>query len=67
MLVENTPSYVIASSILGSEKNSIFFVGYCDQSTPGGELLSCKSKDTFEFTAYNHVETVNAKIEEIRS
>ena len=63
MLVENTPSYVIASSILGSEKNSIFFVGYCDPSTPGGELLSCKSKETFEFTAYNHVETVNAKIE----
>jgi predicted metal-dependent RNase len=43
MLVEQTPSYVMASSMLGDDRNCILFVGYCDPSTPGGKLLESES------------------------
>ena len=62
MLVEHTPSYVMASSMLGDDRNSILFVGYCDPSTPGGQLLQSEPETPFEFNAYNHIEPIRAKI-----
>ena len=62
MLVEHTPSYVMASSLLGDAKNCILFVGYCDPSTPGGKLLEAEPGTPFEFEVYNHVEPIRAKI-----
>ena len=58
MLVEHTPSYVMASSMLGDQRNSILFVGYCDPSTPGGKLLANRNDSSFEFEAYNHIEQI---------
>lgn len=63
MMVENTPSYIIASGLLGHARNTIGFVGYCDPETPGGQLLAAKPGDDFVFEAA-HVKTkVKAKIE----
>ncbi|MBT5715952.1 MAG: MBL fold metallo-hydrolase [Opitutae bacterium] len=64
MLVEQTPSYVMASSMLGDDRNSILFVGYCDPSTPGGKLLDSVYGEPFEFEVYNHVEPIRAKIKQ---
>lgn len=63
MLVENTPSYVLASGLLGHARNAIGFVGYCDPDTPGGQLLAAKPGDEFLFEAV-HVKTkVRARVE----
>jgi Cft2 family RNA processing exonuclease len=62
MMVENTPSYMLATSMLGEDRNSILFVGYCDPSTPGGKLLETKPDEPFEFKEVDWVEPVRAKI-----
>jgi Cft2 family RNA processing exonuclease len=63
MMVENTPSYILASGLLGHARNTIGFVGYCDPDTPGGQLLATKPGDDFLFEAA-HVKTkVKAHIE----
>lgn len=63
MLVENTPSYVLASGLVGHARNTIGFVGYCDPDTPGGALLASKPGDSFVFEAV-HVKTkVKARVE----
>ncbi|HVU34354.1 MAG TPA: MBL fold metallo-hydrolase [Opitutaceae bacterium] len=63
MMVENTPSYVLASGLLGHARNTVGFVGYCDPDTPGGRLLAAKPGDDFLFEAA-HVRTkVKARIE----
>jgi Cft2 family RNA processing exonuclease len=56
MLVERTPSYTLASGLLGKERNAIGFVGYCDPDTPGGQLLKTPHGEKFEFAAA-HVRT----------
>lgn len=53
MMVEHTPSYQAAATLVGSERNRIHFVGYCDPDTPGGKLRSAKSGDTVSFDAYD--------------
>ncbi|MDE3084767.1 MAG: MBL fold metallo-hydrolase [Verrucomicrobiota bacterium] len=53
MLVERTPSYVLASGLAGHARNTIGFVGYCDPDTPGGALLAAKPGDSFLFEAAN--------------
>ena len=53
MLVANTPSYVLASALAGSPKNSICFVGYCDPETPGGKLQAASHGTQFLFDAVN--------------
>ncbi|PTY06961.1 MBL fold metallo-hydrolase [Opitutaceae bacterium EW11] len=58
MLVERTPSYVLASGLAAHARNSIGFVGYCDPDTPGGKLLASQPGDSFLFEAAN----VRAKI-----
>jgi predicted metal-dependent RNase len=49
MMVENTPSYVLASGLAGKAENSVCFVGYCDPDTPGGRLLATKAGGEFIF------------------
>lgn len=63
MVVENTPSYILASGLLGHARNTIGFVGFCDPETPGGKLLASKPGDDFVFEAA-HVKTkVKARID----
>jgi Cft2 family RNA processing exonuclease len=62
MLVERTPSYMLAPSILKDDRNSILFIGYCDPSTPGGKLLEAQPGQPFEFEAIDWSEPVRAKI-----
>ncbi len=53
MLVERTPSYNLAASLLNTDSNGIFFIGYCDPDTPGGQLLANKDDDSFYFNAFD--------------
>ena len=62
MMVEHTPSYVVASGLLGNDRNSILFVGYCDPDTPGGQLLATQPGQPFTFEEIDCVEQVRAKI-----
>ena len=62
MMVENTPSYVLASGLLGDSKNSVLFVGYCDPQTPGGKLLDSQEGDDFDFDAVDVITKVSAKV-----
>lgn len=62
MMIENTPSYVLASGLLGETKNSILFVGYCDPSTPGGKLLEASRGETFDFDALDVIQKIEAKV-----
>ena len=62
MMVENTPSYKLASGMLGDPKNSILFVGYCDPNTPGGKLLTAKKCDSVDLDAVDVVQKINAKV-----
>jgi Cft2 family RNA processing exonuclease len=63
MLVENTPSYVLASGLLGHARNTIGFVGYCDPDTPGGQLLAAKPGDDFLFKTVHVRAKVKARVE----
>jgi Cft2 family RNA processing exonuclease len=63
MLVERTPSYTLASGLVGHAGNTIGFVGYCDPDTPGGKLLASKPGETFLFETA-HVKTkIKARVE----
>lgn len=63
MLVEHTPSYKVAASLLPHPQNGICFVGYCDPDTPGGRLL--KTQDaTFFFEALDYVAPIKASIDQ---
>jgi Cft2 family RNA processing exonuclease len=63
MLVEHTPSYKLAASMLGHPTNTILFVGYCDPETPGGELLEANQGDDFLFKVLEFSTKIKAKIE----
>jgi Cft2 family RNA processing exonuclease len=63
MLVERTPSYTIASGLLGHARNTIGFVGYCDPDTPGGKLLATPPGRKFTFSAVNIKTEVKARVE----
>jgi Cft2 family RNA processing exonuclease len=63
MVVENTPSYALASGMAGHAKHSICFVGYCDPDTAGGQLLRSNNGDTILFEAVNVKTKVRANIE----
>ena len=64
MMVERTPSYNVAASLLSHEQNGFCFVGYCDPSTPGGQLLDQKDKDSFFFEALDHLAPIRASIDQ---
>jgi Cft2 family RNA processing exonuclease len=63
MVVERTPSYVLASGLVGHPRNTIGFVGYCDAETTGGELLHAKNGDTIIFRTSDVKTKVKARIE----
>ncbi|MGH7995544.1 MAG: MBL fold metallo-hydrolase [Opitutaceae bacterium] len=63
MMVENTPSYVLASGLLGHARNTIAFVGFCDPETPGGRLLAAKPGESFLFEAAHVQAKVKARVE----
>ena len=63
MLVEWTPAYMAAASLLDHHPNSICFVGYCDPETPGGKILAAHHEDHFVFEPLDHVAKVKASIE----
>ncbi len=63
MLVERTPSYTLASGLVGNARNTIGFVGYCDPDTPGGQLLETKPGDSFLFKTANVKTKIKARIE----
>lgn len=62
MIVEKTPSYKLAASLVDHPENGICFIGYCDPATPGGQLKECKPGDRFYFEALHHEATVQASI-----
>ncbi|MDP1578866.1 MAG: MBL fold metallo-hydrolase [Candidatus Didemnitutus sp.] len=63
MMVEKTPSYTLASCLLGGANNAICFVGYCDPDTPGGKLQAVRKGDEFLFAAVNVKSKVRCRIE----
>jgi Cft2 family RNA processing exonuclease len=63
MLVERTPSYTLASGLLGNAGNTIGFVGYCDPDTPGGKLLASKPGETFLFETAHVKAKIKARVE----
>ncbi len=63
MLVERTPSYALASGLLGDARNTIGFVGFCDPDTPGGKLLATAPGKPFLFSAVDVKSRVNARVE----
>ena len=63
MMVERTPSYTLASGLLGNARNTIAFVGYCDPDTPGGQLLATRPGEDFLFQAINVKQKVLARVE----
>ncbi|MFA6960230.1 MAG: MBL fold metallo-hydrolase [Opitutaceae bacterium] len=63
MLVERTPSYTLASGLIGHARNTIGFVGFCDPDTPGGQLLQTKTGEEFLFATANVSTKLNARVE----
>ena len=64
MMVEHTPSYKIAASLLPHKQNGICFVGYCDPDTPGGKLLDERTNESFFFETLNYRSPIRALIEQ---
>lgn len=63
MMVERTPSYTLASGLLGHPRNTIGFVGYCDPESPGGKLLAAAPGDDFIFEAASVRTKIKARVE----
>jgi Cft2 family RNA processing exonuclease len=63
MLVERTPSYTLASGLIGHARNTIGFVGYCDPETPGGALLQTKHGEEFVFKTANVTSKLLSRVE----
>jgi len=49
MMIENTPSAMIAQEMVRDKRHGIFFVGYLDPDTLGHKLLHAKPGDSFAF------------------
>ncbi|MFP4166917.1 MAG: MBL fold metallo-hydrolase [Opitutales bacterium] len=64
MLVEHTPSYHTAASILPHGRNGVCFVGYCDPDTPGGSLLAQKDESHFFFETLDYRAPIRASIDQ---
>lgn len=63
MLVEKTPAWRMAANLLDHEDCAVFFAGYCDPDTPGGQLIGTPKGGEFEFKGLDHVAKVNAEID----
>jgi Cft2 family RNA processing exonuclease len=64
MMVENTPSYLAAASLLDDPRSLIAFSGYSDPDTPGGKLqtASAQGASHFLFNALGKRVTMRANI-----
>ncbi|MDR3117347.1 MAG: MBL fold metallo-hydrolase [Puniceicoccales bacterium] len=62
MLVENTPAYQVASCLLPHARNLVAFTGFCDDDTPGGDLLARDRGDSFAFDALDFQTTIGADV-----
>lgn len=49
MMLENTPSAIIAEQLITDSRHGIFFVGYCDPETLGHRVRNAKKGDEFVF------------------
>lgn len=63
MMVPHTPSYKMAASLLGKDRNTIAFIGYCDPDTPGAELQRTPRGEEFLFEAMDYSCPVEARVE----
>jgi Cft2 family RNA processing exonuclease len=63
MVVERTPSYIIAAGLAGHARHTIGFVGYCDPDTPGGHLLATKPGESLLFDKINVKTRLKARVE----
>jgi len=63
MVVERTPSYLVASCLVGNAHNTLAFVGYCDPDTPGGHLLETRNGEKFLFAALDTEVKIACQIE----
>lgn len=67
MMIENTPSAVIAEAMVQEEGHGIFFVGYCDPDTLGAKLQAAKKGHRLQFQLGNSpVEITNENIRSFR-
>jgi Cft2 family RNA processing exonuclease len=64
MMVEHTPSYKIAASLLPHADNGLCFVGYCDEDTPGGQLLAGQDEGSYFFETLDYLAPIRASIEQ---
>ncbi|WP_269525345.1 MBL fold metallo-hydrolase [Coraliomargarita parva] len=64
MMVEHTPSYHIAASLLPHPDNGICFVGYCDPETPGGEILAEPEAENYFFDALDYLAPRQASVDQ---
>lgn len=64
MMIENTPSAMIAMDMIKEERHGIFFVGYLDPDTLGYKLLHSNIGDAFFFS--NTGEASERKLENIQ-
>ncbi|MFN7340043.1 MAG: MBL fold metallo-hydrolase [Opitutia bacterium] len=63
MLVEKTPAWRLAANLLDHKDCAVFFVGYCDPDTPGGQLIGTPPDGEFEFKGLDHVARVRCEVE----
>lgn len=64
MMVNHTPSYKIAASLLPHAQNGICFVGYCDPDTPGGKLIEEKESSSFFFEVLDYSAPIRASVDQ---
>lgn len=62
MMVEHTPSYKVAASILHNPRSNVCMVGYCDPDTPGGQLLATPPGEIFHFSVLDYQTPVRAGV-----
>jgi Cft2 family RNA processing exonuclease len=63
MVMENTPSYIMASCIGGHAHNTIAFVGYSDPDTPGGRIQKATRGEKYLFEKLDCEVKLNCDIE----
>jgi Cft2 family RNA processing exonuclease len=63
MMTENTLSNIFAQEFLAHERHSIFFVGYCDPSSPAGRLRATKPGESVTLNAAYGPQPVRCRVE----
>ncbi|MCL4216317.1 MAG: MBL fold metallo-hydrolase [Candidatus Hydrogenedentes bacterium] len=65
MMVENTPSAMLAQEMVQHEKHGIFFVGYLDPDTLGYQVLHAKAGERLTFERGSH--SVKVRLENMQT